>query len=245
MPVSLPTAQDVRKAREQAARAASERAEVARTPLLAVLGAGEYTVTAVSRAVAEADLRARAVQHRVAELPQRLRRPEGLRRTVTELRAEAEERYGDLAERGELAWGRIRQQPQVKQVISTIETYTGKLDARVDVLVDDAHDAAEKALRTVTRQTRSTGEKVARTTQQVAAEAAEAVTDVAEDASEAVAKAGDELAENITEAGGEVAHDVRSASRKAAERTAPKVEPKVVRKATRRTTHSSSNSTAN
>jgi len=245
MPVSLPTAQDVRKAREQAARAAAERAEVARTPLLAVLGAGEYTVTAVSRAVAEADLRARAAQHRVAELPQRLRRPEGLRRTVTELRTQAEERYGDLAERGELAWGRIRQQPQVKQVISTIETYTGMLDARVDVLVDDAHDAAEKALRTVTRQTRSTGEKVARTTQKAAADAAETVTDVAGDVSEAVAKAGDEFAENITEAGDEAAHDVRSASRNAAQRTAPKVEPKVVRKpVTRRTANGSSNSTS-
>ena len=41
MAVSLPTAADVRKAREQAAKSAAERAEVARTPLLAVLGAGE------------------------------------------------------------------------------------------------------------------------------------------------------------------------------------------------------------
>ena len=40
MPVTLPTAADVRKVREQAAKNAAERAEAARTPLLAVLGAG-------------------------------------------------------------------------------------------------------------------------------------------------------------------------------------------------------------
>ena len=41
MAVQLPTAADVRKAREQAAKSAAESAELARTPLLAVLGAGE------------------------------------------------------------------------------------------------------------------------------------------------------------------------------------------------------------
>ncbi len=54
MAVSLPTAADVRKAREQAAKSAAERAEVARTPLLAVLGAGDVAVTAVTKAVADA-----------------------------------------------------------------------------------------------------------------------------------------------------------------------------------------------
>ena len=217
MPVQLPTSTDVRKARTQAA----ERAEVARTPLLAVLGAGDYAVATVSKTVADARARAEEAANRAAELPQRLS-PQGLRQLVAELRADAEERYSDLAERGERTWGKIRKQPQVKQAISTIETYTDRFDARVDVLVDDAHDAAEKALSAVTRQTRSTGEKVARATQRVAGEAAEAVAEVAKDVSDDVAEAGQDAAVSINEAGDEAASNTRSLSRKAANRTDPK-----------------------
>ena len=237
MAVSIPTAADVRKAREQAAQTVTERAEVARTPLLAVLGAGDYAYTTVSKAVVDARTRATAqaeeVQHRVAELPQRLS-PEGLRALVAELRADAEERYVSFAERGEKTWGRIRKQPQVKQAIATVETYTEKLDARVDDLVDDAHDVAEKALSTVTRQTRSTGEKAARATHRFAAEAAETVAEVAEDASDAVADAGKDAAATINEAGDEAAAETRSVSRRAANRTAPKATRKP---AARRTTN--------
>lgn len=217
MAVQLPTSTDVRKARAQAA----ERAEVARTPLLAVLGAGDYAYSTVTKAVVDARARAEEAAHRAAELPQRLS-SESLRRLVADLRADAEERYTGFAERGEKTWGRIRKQPQVKNAISTIETYTDKLDARVDVLVDDAHDAAEKALSTVTRQTRSTGEKAARATQELAAETAEAVSEVAKDASDKVVDAGDDAAVAINETGDEVAGATRSASRKAANRTAPK-----------------------
>ena len=210
MPVSLPTSTYVRKAREQAAHNVSQRAEVARTPLLAVLGAGDYAVARVGEAV-----------NRAAELPQRLT-SQGLRTLVTDLRVDAEETYSGFAERGEKTWGRIRKQPQVKKAISTIETYTDKFDARVDDLVDDAHDAGEKALRTVTRQTRSVGEKTARATQRFAAETAETVADAAGDASGKVAEAGQNAASSINETGDEAAGTARSASRKAAARTAPK-----------------------
>jgi heparin binding hemagglutinin HbhA len=232
MPVSLPTAADVRKAREQAAKNAAERAEAARTPLLAVLGAGEIAVSAVSRAAEVARARAAVartrataqaedVQHRVAELPQRLSSEE-LRKTVAELRAQAEQAYAGFAERGEKTWGRIRKQPQVEQALATFGSYTEKLDARVDGLVDDAHDAATKALATVTTQTRSTGERVARAGKRISGRAADTVTDVSGDASEAVAKAGAETAGAISEAGDELAHDARSATRRAANRTAPR-----------------------
>lgn len=221
MAVSLPTSTDVRKAREQAA----ERAEVARTPLLAVLGAGDYAVATVTKAVTDARARATAqaedVQTRVAELPKRLS-SDSLRQLVADLRADAEERYAGFAERGEKTWGRIRKQPQVKNAISTIETYTDKFDARVDVLVDDAHDVAEKALSTVTRQTRSAGERAARATQRFAAETAETVAEVAKDVSDDVAEAGRDAAASITEAGDEAAGTTRSVTRKAANRTAPK-----------------------
>ena len=236
MAVSLPTAADVRKAREQAA----EQAEVARTPLLAVLGLGDYAVATVSKAVADARTRAAErrefVQTQVSELPNRLSTDE-LRKLVAELRDQAEATYEGFAERGEKTWGKIRKQPQVKQAIATIETYTEKLDERVDTFVDEAHDAAEKALTTVTRQTRSTGEKVARGTQKVAAEAAEVVSEVAKDAGKTVSEAGDDAAATINAVGDEAASETRSVARRTANRTAPKAAPKTTARkpATRRT----------
>jgi len=210
MPVTLPTAADVRKVREQAAKNAAERAEAARTPLLAVLGAGDAAVTVVTKAIVDAQTRRRAqadkVQAYVTALPQKLNADEA-RKTVAELREQAGTAYAGFAERGEKAWGKIRTQPQVKDAIARIETYTEKLDARVDSLVDDAHDAAEKALAAVTRQTRSVGEKAARDTEKAADEAAETVG---------------EVAGRISEAGAEAAHATRSTTRRVANRTAPK-----------------------
>jgi heparin binding hemagglutinin HbhA len=210
MPVTLPTAADVRKVREQAAKNAAERAEAARTPLLAVLGAGDAAVTVVTKAIVDAQTRRRAqadkVQAYVTTLPKRLNADEA-RKAVAELREQAGTTYAGLAERGEKAWGKIRTQPQVKDAIARIETYTEKLDARVDSFVDDAHDAAEKALAAVTRQTRSVGEKAARDTEKAADEAAETVG---------------EVAGKISEAGAEAAHATRSTTRRVANRTAPK-----------------------
>jgi heparin binding hemagglutinin HbhA len=224
MPVTLPTAADVRKVREQAAKNAAERAEAARTPLLAVLGAGDAAVTVVTKAIVDAQTRRRAqadkVQAYVTALPQKLNADEA-RKTVAELREQAGTAYAGFAERGEKAWGKIRTQPQVKDAIARIETYTEKLDARVDSFVDDAHDAAEKALAAVTRQTRSVGEKAARDTEKVADEAAETVG---------------EVAGKISEAGAEAAHATRSTSRRAAIRTVPRTAPKAAtpKPATRR-----------
>jgi heparin binding hemagglutinin HbhA len=224
MPVTLPTAADVRKVREQAAKNAAERAEAARTPLLAVLGAGDAAVTVVTKAIVDAQTRRRAqadkVQAYVTALPQKLNADEA-RKTVAELREQAGTAYAGFAERGEKAWGKIRTQPQVKDAIARIETYTEKLDARVDSFVDDAHEAAEKALAAVTRQTRSVGEKAARDTEKVADEAAETVG---------------EVAGKISEAGAEAAHATRSTSRRTAIRTAPRTAPKAAtpKPATRR-----------
>ncbi|MGH8964753.1 MAG: hypothetical protein ACRDXB_05415, partial [Actinomycetes bacterium] len=200
MAVELPTADEVRKARHNAAKAAAERAELARTPLLAVLGVGDRAVSAVSKAVAAARSRATTqaedVQHRVADLPQRLNSDE-LRKAVAGLRTQAGEAYAGFAEQGEKTWGRIRKQPQVQEALARIETYTEKLDARVDAVVDEAHDAAEKALAAVTTQTRSTGERVARATQRFSGRAAQSVSDV----STQVAGAGRDAAQTIDEAG--------------------------------------------
>jgi heparin binding hemagglutinin HbhA len=228
MAVNLPTSTDVQKAREQAA----EQATVVRTPLLAVLGVGDYAYTTVNKAVTDArtraEKRAEEVQTRVSELPNEISElrtrlsSDHLRKQVDEIRDQAETVYSGFAKRGEKAWGRIRKQPQVKQAISTVEDYTEKFDARVDEFVDTTHDAAEKALGTVTRETRSLGERTARTAQQVAGQAAEAVTEASKDASKSVAEAGTDAASAIDEAGDEVASTTRSTTRKAANKTAPK-----------------------
>ena len=224
MPVTLPTAADVRKVREQAAKNAAERAEAARTPLLAVLGAGDAAVTVVTKAIVDAQTRRRAqadkVQAYVTALPQKFSADE-VRKTVAELREQAGITYADFAERGEKAWGKFRAQPQVKQAVSTLGSYTEKLDARVDAFVDDAHDVAEKALTTVSRQTRATGERFAQTTKRYSGEAAEGVTEVTEDVSAAVADAGTTTADAVAEAGEEAATTTRSTTRKAANRTRP------------------------
>lgn len=229
MAASLPTAADVRKAREQAAKTATERAGVARTPLLAVLGAGDYAVTTVTNAVttvrARAAERADTASQRFSGFPHKITADE-LRKTADDVRGQAGQAYADLADRGEKAWGRIRKQPQVKRALATIESYTEKLDARVDDLVDGAHDAAEQTLSTVTRQTRSTGEKAARATQRFTGRAAERVVDAASDASGAVADAGAKAADAISEAGDEAAGTTRSVTRKAANRTAPETAAK-------------------
>lgn len=225
MAVALPTAADVRKVRETARKNAAENLEVARTPLLAVLGAGDAAVATVTKVVADARTRATAqaedAQSRIAGLPQKLTIDE-LRKTVGELRTQAQSSYSGLAERGEKALGQIRKQPQVKQALETIESYTAKLDARVDAFVDDAHDVAEKALSAVSTQTRSTGEKAAQAAQRFTGQAATNISEATKDAAEAVAKAGAELEADVKEAGAEVASTTRSTTRRAANRTAPK-----------------------
>lgn len=219
MAVNLPTSTDVKKLREQTA----EQAEVVRTPLLAVLGAGDYAYSTVTRAVTDArstaTKRVEDAQARVSELPDEFKELRGklssdnLRKQVEEFRSEVEGVYVGFAKRGEKAWGRIRTQPQVEQAIATVEDLTEKVDARVDEFVDDTHEVAAKTLDTVTTRTRSAGEKVARRTQTAAGEAAEAVTEASKDAAEA-----------ITEAGDEAAAGTRSTARKAAAKTDPKTE---------------------
>jgi heparin binding hemagglutinin HbhA len=220
MAVSLPTAADVRKVREQAAKAAAERAEIARTPLLAFLGAGDVAYNAAVKAFTDARARATERAEKASELPAKFTAEE-LRKAVDEIRAQARDVYAGFAERGEKAWGKFRAQPQVQQAVSTLGTYTEKLDARVDAFVDDAHDVAEKALSNVSRQTRSSGEKFAQATKRYSGTAAEGVTEATADVSAAVTDAGAKTAEVVAETGDEAATTTRSTTRRAANRTRP------------------------
>jgi heparin binding hemagglutinin HbhA len=202
--------------------------EPARTPLLAVLGAGDAAVAAVARTFADAFSVAattrEAVQQRVADLTAELDGLRGrfsgedLRRALESYRVQVERAYTEFADRGEEAWGRLREQPQVRQAITTLEAYTEKLDAQVDDLVDDAQDAATRALTAANRQTRVTGEKVARAGQRFSGRAADAVVDASAATSDAVADAGVAAAEVIADAGDEVAEAARTTTEKPARR---------------------------
>src|SRR5690606_21691413 len=107
MAVDLPTTADARKARRNPANAPAERAQAARPPLPAVLGAADRGVSAEPQAV-------EGVQHRVAELPQHLNGEE-LRKAVAELKEQAERTYVGFAKQGEQTWSRIRTRPEVKE----------------------------------------------------------------------------------------------------------------------------------
>ena len=204
----------------------------ARNPWLAVLGAGDAAVSAVARAVTEAfsaaGARQKTVQQRVADLPGELDEVRArfsgdeLRRALDDYRAQLERAYAGFAGRGEEAWGRLRERPDVRQAITALESYTEKLDTSVDGLVDDAQGAASRALAAAGRQTRTAGERVARTGQRFSGRAADAVVDASAATAEAVEDAGTRTAEAIEEAGDDTAAVTRKATRKTAPRTAPR-----------------------
>jgi heparin binding hemagglutinin HbhA len=199
-----------------------------RNPWMAVLGAGDAAVTAVARAVTDAFSAAtstqKTVQQRVADLPTELDGLRGrfsgdeLRRALDAYRAQLERAYAGLSGRGEEAWDRLRERPQVRQAITALESYTEKLDARVD----DAQDAATRALAAAGRQTRVTGEKVARAGQRFSGRAADAVVDASAATADTVEDAGTTAAQAIEEAGDETAALTRKATRTATPRKTPR-----------------------
>ena len=187
-------------------------------PLLAVLGAGDAAVAAVARAFADAYAaaasRRETVQHRVAELPTELEdlrsrfSGDELRHALETYRAQVERAYAQFAGRGEEAWDKLREKPPVRQAMTTLESYSGKLDARVD----DAQDAASRALSAASKQSRVAGEKVARAGQRLSGKAADAVVDVSAATSGAVEDAGTAAAQVIEGAGDEAATVTRKAT---------------------------------
>ncbi len=198
---NLPSQEELRKAGEQAATAA-------RTPLLAALGAGDLATKAVIEALNKAkhtiDERTVAAKSAVDELPgdvaglREKLEPAELRKLVDAYTQSALHLYTYLAEQGEATLGKLRAQPQVKKATAQVEGVVDAAQKRAESAAADARDLADDVLGKVTRRTRSVGEK-----------AAIAI----DDASEAIA-------ETVEEVGGEVAHEVRSTTRKAANRTA-------------------------
>jgi len=208
--MTMPTAKDMRKARNQAVDALNTAVEQVRTPLLAAIGAGDLAtqavVDAVNKARTRVTKRAEAAKGAVEELPTDLTGlrekldPAELRKLVDEYTEAAQKLYQKLTDAGEDAVAKLRNQPQVKKAIDQLEEAIATLQERVGDVAGDARELADDVLAKVTRRTRSVGEKAARSVQQSAAE----------------------VAEVVTEAGDDVAHEVRSATRKAANKTAPR-----------------------
>src|SRR6476469_212995 len=207
MPALLPTTEDVRKAREQAVAVLSTAAESVRTPLLAALGAGDLATQAVVDAVTRARTKVNesattareSVPTDLAGLREKVD-PAELRKLVDEYTDAAQKLYQKLAGQGEDTLTKLKTQPQVSKGIDQLEEAIATLQHRVGDVAGDARELAEEVLSKVTRRTRSVGEKTARRIENATEDAAVAVEG----------------------AGAEVAHDVRSASRKAANRTAPR-----------------------
>jgi heparin binding hemagglutinin HbhA len=209
MAASLPTTEDVRKAREQAVAVLNTAAESVRTPLLAALGAGDLATKAVIDAVNKARTKVgegtTSAKETVDTLPRDLAGlrdrvdPAELRKLVDEYTEAAQKLYQKLADQGEDALTKLKADPRVGKAIDQVEEAIATLQERVGDVAGDARELTEEVLAKVTRRTRSVGEKTANKVERVAEDAALAVE----------------------EAGGEVASDVRSASRKAANRTAP------------------------
>lgn len=217
MAALLPTTEDVKKAREQAVAVLNTAADGIRTPLLAALGAGDMATQAVIDAVTKARTKVNesattakdSVPTDFAGLREKVD-PAELRKLVDEYTEAAQKLYHKLADQGEDALTKLKADPRVSKAIDQVEEAIATLQERVGDVAGDARELADEVLAKVTRRTRSVGEKTAR----------------------AVQSAADDAAVAVEELGDEVAHEVRSTSRKAANRTAP-------RKAAPRTTTTS------
>lgn len=184
----------------------------AKTPVLAAIGAGDYALQTIADLVSGArsraeerveDTRSRVeeTRERITDLPNEIDElrakldPEELRKVAEAYVQAAASIYVSLAERGEVAVERLRKQPGVEQAIDRAEATR----SRVDATREDAKEITDDVLGTIARQTRSIGERAARATERVTGRATE----------------------TVTETGADAAHEIRSVSRKAANRTSP------------------------
>lgn len=197
---TLPTGDDMNKAREQAAQAIGGAVEQARTPLMAALGAGDLATQAVRDALGKVRTRIteRAEQAKagVNELPTDIGELRGklepgeLRKRVDTYTKSAQDLYSSLADRGEHTFDRLRSQPQVQRAWSQMET----AQERVNGAVGDMRGLADEMLGKVSRTTRSAGEKAAQATEKVAGDTAGVVKDAAEETATTVQETGDKAA---------------------------------------------------
>jgi len=256
----LPTAEDVKKARKQAAEAMTEALEQARTPLYAVLGAGDLATEAVrdyvAKARTEAGGQAKDVQTRVNELQVKLaelqdRLVEVRSQVRTQVRTRVNELPEDVAElRGKLDAGELRQalenyvqslQDLYDRLATRGESTVDKLRQqpqvkraidRVEDVADTTEDRVGKFVEDARELTYEVLGRVSRRTRTAGEQAAQTTEKVADEVASAVEEAGDDVAAATRNATGATA----GATGKAAGRTQPA-------KTTARTTTTRKNTT--
>lgn len=211
---TLPTADEMNKAREQATRAIGDAVEQARTPLMAALGAGDLAAQTMREALENVRTRlaerAESAKTGVNELPNDLGElrgkldPAELRKRIDDYTRSAQHLYSSLADRGENTFDRLRSQPQFQRAWSQMEI----TQEVVNSAMGDMVGLADEMLGKVSRTTRSAGEKAARATEKAAADAAEAVKGAA-----------DETAATVRDRGAKTATATRRTTRRAASAT--------------------------
>lgn len=239
MPAPLPTVDDVRAARKQAQSTVLATVGYVKTPLLAVLGATDTAVHAVTDAVSKARSEAadraqdrqahlrKAVEDlksRLAELPRevaelRNRRDAAQLRRVAEAYVEvAQNAYNSLVERGEEVFGEFRSQPRVQQALDSVESGVDTAQARVETVVREVNQVADDMLARFSRTSRSMGEKAARKTEKATQQLAEQVQETGDDVAQLVTEAGDEAATTTRSTTGKAANKAQAPRRPATPR---------------------------
>jgi len=226
----LLTAKDVKKARKQAAAAL----EQARTPLYAVLGAGDLASEAVrdyvAKARADASGQAKDVQTRVNDLQAKLSE---LQDRLVDVRTQVRTRVGELPDevtelRGKLEPAELRHalENYVQSLQDLYERLATRGEAAVAKLrekprVKKAIDRVEEAADTTEDRVGKFVEDARELTYEVLGRVGRRTRSVGEKAANRAEKVADEVAEAVEEAGDEVASTTRSVTRKAANRTQP------------------------
>jgi heparin binding hemagglutinin HbhA len=199
---------------EDARNAFTAAIEQLRTPLLAVLGAGNLAGQAVADAIGKAKERVNeggeSARKGFADIPnaEALRNKldsAELRKAIDEYVAGALKFYNKLANSGEQTWEKIAAQPQVKKALDQLEEALQVAQDRVGDVAGEARERVDDVLSKVTKRTREAGEKAAQKTESTA----------------------ENVAVKVEETGVKVAEDTRSAARKVANKANGKAATKV------------------
>jgi heparin binding hemagglutinin HbhA len=220
----LPTAQDVKKA-----------TEAARTPLYAVLGAGDLATEAVRDYVTKvrADAKGQAnevrtdVQTRVNDLQTRLNE---LQDRLVEVRAQVRTKVGELPDvaelRGKLEPAELRH--AVENYAQSLQDLYEKLATRGETAMDklrkqprvaQAIDRVEEAADTAEDRVGKFVEDARELADDVLGRVSRRTRSTGEKAAVAAEKLADDVAEAVEEAGDDIAGSTRSVTRRAANRT--------------------------
>ncbi|MFC7341557.1 hypothetical protein [Saccharopolyspora griseoalba] len=148
---AFPKTQDITKVREQATQVFGGAVEQARTPLLAVLGAGDLAnqalVDAVTKVRSQLTERVESARKDLpadfGELRQKAD-PAELRKRLDDYGQSARKFYTYLAEHGEETFQKLQESPQAKKVREGVDTAQGKVEETVGQVSELADEVLGK-----------------------------------------------------------------------------------------------------